>query len=191
MGILDEYEDFLPLTLRQIFLPNGRPPRLPKNDLAADRLYELLGKARRARMIPFEAIRDDGAIQETGNWFSGPGQFWRAVKITAERYRCQPPGGPAAVPRNLGRGCRDGASDRAGGRALRSSVLSDLLKALLQVVGIHDRKHLNRCMQLGEEWLRHNGDKGCAFEVENGYAGADASIGKKYIASGLYFCLKP
>jgi len=86
MGILDEYEDFLPLTCDRSFYRMVGLHGYPKNDLAADRLYELLGKARRARMIPFEAIRDDGAIQETGNWFSGPGQFWRAVKITAERY---------------------------------------------------------------------------------------------------------
>lgn len=86
VGILAEYQDFLPLTLRQVFYRMVGLHGYPKDDLAAKRLYELLGKARRAGMIPFEAIRDDGAIQETGNWFSGPGEFWRTVKTTAERY---------------------------------------------------------------------------------------------------------
>ena len=59
-GILAEYREFLPLTIRQIFYRLVGAHGYDKTEAAYDRLCETLNRARRARMISFDAIRDDG-----------------------------------------------------------------------------------------------------------------------------------
>src|SRR5262252_4762273 len=57
-GVLDEYEDYLPLTIRQIFYRLVGAYEYEKTEQAYNRLCEHLNRARRARLIDMRAIRD-------------------------------------------------------------------------------------------------------------------------------------
>ena len=86
--ILVTYRAQLPLTNRQIFyILVGSDQGYPKTEQAYARLCEYLNRARRARMISFSAIRDDGT-QSTGfpGW-SEPAGFYGYVKRLARGYR--------------------------------------------------------------------------------------------------------
>ena len=65
--ILEEFEDYLPLTVRQIYYLLVGGYRYPKGKTLEETLGDLLNNARRARVIPFEHIRDDG-IMGGGYW---------------------------------------------------------------------------------------------------------------------------
>jgi hypothetical protein len=67
--ILEEYHDHLPLTARQIYYRMVAAYRHEKGAKFASSLGDLLVDARRAREIPFEAIRDDG-IMHGGTWWT-------------------------------------------------------------------------------------------------------------------------
>lgn len=58
--ILDEYQDDLPLTLRQIFYRLVATYDYPKTERDYKNLCHHIGNARRGSMIPMYAIRDDG-----------------------------------------------------------------------------------------------------------------------------------
>ncbi len=60
--VLRDYEDHLPLTVRQIFYRLVASYDYEKTELSYNRLAELLVRARRAKLIPFEYIRDDGVV---------------------------------------------------------------------------------------------------------------------------------
>jgi hypothetical protein len=85
-GVLDEYSAQLPLTARQIFYRLVGAHGYDKTEAAYARLCEYLNRARRAGIIAFGAIRDDGTVERPAPGWAGPGQFWRAVRSTAERY---------------------------------------------------------------------------------------------------------
>ena len=59
-AVLGEYEDYLPLTIRQIFYRLVGAHSFEKTEQAYERLCETLNRARRARLISMNAIRDDG-----------------------------------------------------------------------------------------------------------------------------------
>jgi hypothetical protein len=59
-AILEEYDDYLPLTLRQIFYRLVGAYGFDKTEQSYARLGEHLNRARRAGFISFDAIRDDG-----------------------------------------------------------------------------------------------------------------------------------
>lgn len=61
-AVLDEYDDHLPLTVRQIFYRLVGQYDYDKTEQAYDRLAEHLVRARRARLVPFDVIRDDGIV---------------------------------------------------------------------------------------------------------------------------------
>src|SRR2546430_3008194 len=61
-AVLDEYYDHLPLTVRQIFYRLVGAYGYDKTEAAYGRLAEKLVRARRARLIPFDSIRDDGVV---------------------------------------------------------------------------------------------------------------------------------
>jgi hypothetical protein len=70
-AVLREYEAYLPLTVRQIFYRLIGAYDYPKTQLAYDNLGERLVRARRAGIIPFRHIRDDGAdVQTSIDWAS-------------------------------------------------------------------------------------------------------------------------
>ena len=58
--VLEEYDDHLPLTVRQIFYRLVGSVGYPKTENAYHVLTTTLSEARRAGAIPFDAIRDDG-----------------------------------------------------------------------------------------------------------------------------------
>lgn len=85
--ILSEYEDYLPLTVRQIFYRMVGAYDYPKEERAYRSLQEKLNLARRAKIIPFEAIRDDGVLVVREQWHDGPADFWDEVGNQAREYR--------------------------------------------------------------------------------------------------------
>jgi hypothetical protein len=84
-AILQEYRAVLPLTLRQIFYRLVGKYDYPKDERAYARLGDHLSNARRARWIPFEAIRDDGVQGGPPLHFSGVADFLGNVRRWARR----------------------------------------------------------------------------------------------------------
>lgn len=85
--ILDEYRDHLPLTVRQVFYRLVGAYDYDKTEKAYARLCEYLVRARRAQMLPFEHIRDDGTIKREPWWHvDGPDSFWKQVGKDADDY---------------------------------------------------------------------------------------------------------
>lgn len=85
-SVLDEYRSFLPMTARQIFYRLVGQYDYDKTEQAYSRLCEALVKARRARIIPFSAIRDDGTVShEAGGW-DDVAQWWRGELSAARAY---------------------------------------------------------------------------------------------------------
>jgi hypothetical protein len=70
-SVLAEYATFLPLTVRQIFYRLVGAHGYDKTEQAYSRLGEHLNRARRAGLIEFSAIRDDGiTFKEPLSWGS-------------------------------------------------------------------------------------------------------------------------
>ena len=85
-AVLDEYRSFLPLTVRQIFYRLVGAYGYDKTEKAYNRLAEYLVRARRAQMIPFESIRDDGTSHNSYRWYDSQVNFWEGVRESAELY---------------------------------------------------------------------------------------------------------
>jgi hypothetical protein len=86
-GVIDEYVDYLPLTIRQIFYRLVGAHEYEKTERAYQRLVEHLNRARRARIISMDIIRDDGgAIFEPDSWDSAE-QFTATVFAMAKRFK--------------------------------------------------------------------------------------------------------
>jgi hypothetical protein len=93
--ILLEYADYLPLTLRQIFYRLVGAHSYDKTELAYARLGEHLNRARRARIIAMDAIRDDGGTTLAPNSWDSAEHFLgaiqrRAANLTLDRSAGQP-----------------------------------------------------------------------------------------------------
>ncbi|MFI7352129.1 hypothetical protein ACIBSR_38485 [Streptomyces sp. NPDC049936] len=98
-AVLDEYRAHLPLTARQVFYRLVGAFDYPKEEKAYDRLQETLNRARRARLIPMNAIRDDRAVSAGHSYgYNSPAEFWESVRTSA-RYYSRPltEGQPRAV----------------------------------------------------------------------------------------------
>jgi hypothetical protein len=85
-GVLDECRDHLPLTIRQIFYRLVGAHGYDKTERAYARLCEHLNRARRARLISFEAIRDDGSVISAPDDWHSVEQFWATVRAIAENF---------------------------------------------------------------------------------------------------------
>lgn len=85
--ILDEYRDHLPLTVRQVFYRLVAAHGYEKTERAYARLSEHVVRARRARLIPFDHIRDDGVTTISMEWFGSPEDFWDDAVQRGRRYR--------------------------------------------------------------------------------------------------------
>lgn len=86
-AVLDEYEDYLPLTVRQIFYRLVGSYGYEKTELAYSRLSEHLVRARRAELIPFDLIRDDGVVIHSSRWHDGVEDFWDDTGRRIKNYR--------------------------------------------------------------------------------------------------------
>jgi len=82
-AVLGEYQDHLPLTLRQIFYRLVGAHGYAKTEQAYARLGEHLVRARRARLVPMEAIRDDGGTVITPNMWASAQEYLDAVRAQA------------------------------------------------------------------------------------------------------------
>ena len=85
-AILQEYADYLPMTARQVFYRLVGAYGFPKDEGAYGQLLEKLGRARRARLIPMTAIRDDGASAVYPHGYRDPGEFTDQVRALADLY---------------------------------------------------------------------------------------------------------
>jgi hypothetical protein len=83
-AILVEYEANLPLTVRQIYYRLIGRYGYPKTDELSAQLGEMLNRARRAEMIPMDAIRDDGGSIRIPNFWHSASDFLNTVRRQAE-----------------------------------------------------------------------------------------------------------
>ena len=67
-------------------LPDDGPLRPFQVDVES-RVYYCLDRGRRARMIPFEWVRDDNVVTYSSPWYEGPEGFWDHVGREARNYR--------------------------------------------------------------------------------------------------------
>jgi hypothetical protein len=88
LEILEHYRDHLPLTLRQIFYRLVGTDQIEKQETQYANLCELINRARRGRIIPMDAIRDDGFIGGMGNrlGYLDAEEFIQDVREQAESY---------------------------------------------------------------------------------------------------------
>jgi hypothetical protein len=85
-GILEVYREHLPLTARQIFYRLVGQHGFDKTEKAYARLCEHLNRARRAGMISFEAIRDDGTTSLGAGGWSSEASFYHSVRYWAQDF---------------------------------------------------------------------------------------------------------
>lgn len=85
-GVLGEYEDYLPLTIRQIFYRLIGAHNYEKTEHAYARLCEHLNRARRARIIPMASIRDDGGVISAPDSWDSAEQFMRSIRAMAADF---------------------------------------------------------------------------------------------------------
>jgi hypothetical protein len=82
-AVLGEYADHLPLTVRQIFYRLVGAHGYDKTEQAYERLGEHLVRARRARIIPMDVIRDDGGSISTPIMWASAEEYLDAVRTQA------------------------------------------------------------------------------------------------------------
>lgn len=86
--VLDEYREHLPMTVRQIFYRLVGAYGFEKTEKAYGRLCEWMVRARRAEIIDFRAIRDDGNASVGGDFgYDQPADFVSVIKRSAAGYR--------------------------------------------------------------------------------------------------------
>jgi hypothetical protein len=85
--VLADYAAQLPLTIRQIFYRLVGADGYEKTEQAHKRLGELLNKARRARLIDMDAIRDDGFTSQLTSFFANAEAFINNAIAWAEELR--------------------------------------------------------------------------------------------------------
>ena len=84
-AVLAEYAAYLPITCRQVFYRLVGAHQFDKTERAYERLCETLNRARRAGLIPMDAIRDDGGHRIVPPAWEGSDDFLSAVRAQAER----------------------------------------------------------------------------------------------------------
>lgn len=85
--VLDQYRQHWPLTIRQIFYRLVGTCGFEKTEKGYSRLCEYIARARRATMIPFDAIRDDGTTKVEPDGFYNLESFYYTVKLAALNYQ--------------------------------------------------------------------------------------------------------
>ena len=86
-AVLEEYAEHLPLTVRQVFYRLVGAHGYSKTERAYSRLSEYLVRARRAEIIGWDAIRDDGTKERRPHGYTDVEGFWGNVRSWARGYR--------------------------------------------------------------------------------------------------------
>ncbi len=82
-AVLAEYDEHLPLTTRQIYYRLVAAQNLPKTDQAYKTVIDCLGRARRARVVAMDAIRDDDISTMAPNSWDSAEHFLDVVRRQA------------------------------------------------------------------------------------------------------------
>jgi hypothetical protein len=85
--VLTEYQAHLPLTIRQVFYRLVGAHRFEKTERAYKRLYEHLNRARRAGLIEWSVLRDDGITWEEAPGWDSPAELVRTFVHAADTFR--------------------------------------------------------------------------------------------------------
>jgi hypothetical protein len=85
--VLDEYVEQLPLTLRQIFYILVGRHAYEKTERAYERLCETLNKARRAKVVDMDSVRDDEQLPEADIEHCATEAMNRWLSSRANRFR--------------------------------------------------------------------------------------------------------
>ena len=75
------------LTIRQIFYRLIGRYGYAKTEKEYKNLGEMLNRARRAQLLPMEAIRDDTSTSYSPRYWHDAADFWDDVRLDAERFR--------------------------------------------------------------------------------------------------------
>lgn len=86
-AVLAEYQDYWPLTARQIFYRLVGAFDYPKTENFYGNLSHHAANARRGRRIPFQAIRDDGVTTIALDHFDDEDHFHRHYREAAENFK--------------------------------------------------------------------------------------------------------
>ena len=89
LAVLDEYRQHLPMTLRQVFYRLVGTAMIGKTEADYARLCEMMNRARRAGLVPWDVIRDDGADIDAPTGYISPEHFI-AEALDADYYRRRP-----------------------------------------------------------------------------------------------------
>ena len=84
--ILAQYREHWPLTIRQIFYRLVGVYGYEKTEKGYSRLCEYMTRARRAEMVPWEAIRDDGTTRTDAKGYIDMNSFLKTVIYSAGQY---------------------------------------------------------------------------------------------------------
>ncbi|MER8913410.1 hypothetical protein NKI32_06160 [Mesorhizobium sp. M0761] len=84
--VLTEYREHWPLTIRHVFYRLVGAYGYPKDESFYSKLIDHIGNARRGRVIPFNAIRDDGVVTLRMDHFDDQNHFLRHVRVLGENY---------------------------------------------------------------------------------------------------------
>ena len=87
-----EYGAYLPLTVRQIFYRLVGAHGYEKTEAAYERLGEKIARARRAGIIEFGAIRDDGSDWRMPFCWKNAGRFGPVLRRMGGRFHARPSG---------------------------------------------------------------------------------------------------
>ena len=86
-GVLDEYANYLPLTVRQVFYRLVGAHGYDKTEQAYERLSEALNRARRAELVAMDAIRDGGGARVDPHYWNNADQFLATYRAAANCLR--------------------------------------------------------------------------------------------------------
>ena len=84
--VLAAFRSFLPLTIRQIFYRLVATTGFPKTEKGYKRLGDKLNRARRAGLVAWDAIRDDGFHKPGSLGWDDVGDFLQAVRGSVDRF---------------------------------------------------------------------------------------------------------
>jgi hypothetical protein len=86
--VLEEYREYLPLTVRQVFYRLAGKG-YPKTENFYENVQEKCNRARRCELVPFSSIRDDGVSRQAGETltYDSPDEYYRTHEELSNFYK--------------------------------------------------------------------------------------------------------